>query len=178
MIKKLKIIILATAVICFGINSAITASASQTDLRNYQFNGSELLRVDSETKIEEYGRSKSVSSVIMEIIKYATRVVGTIAVIILIIGGLTMVIAQGDENTISKGKDIVKYAVIGLIVTFLSYVIVTFVQSFVTTEVIDIGTDRTPSEFNSTTPEGKDSPTKEEPIDPPPLPDSTSTPKP
>lgn len=71
---------------------------------------------------------------ILSVINYATGIIGTIAMIIFIIAGFMLVIAQGDQTKIDKAKEIIKYAVIGLLITFMSYVITIFVQSlFITT---------------------------------------------
>jgi len=73
-------------------------------------------------------------SFILSVINYATGIIGTVAMIIFIIAGFMLVIAQGDQTKIDKAKEIIKYAIIGLIITFLSYVITIFVQSlFITT---------------------------------------------
>lgn len=37
--------------------------------------------------------------------------------------------SQGNEQNLSNAKDVIKYAIIGLIVTFASYIAVLFVQS-------------------------------------------------
>lgn len=65
----------------------------------------------------------------LTIMNYATAIMGSIAVILLIVAGLMMMFSQGNQQQLDQAKDIVKYAVIGLIVTFFSYVIVIFVQS-------------------------------------------------
>jgi hypothetical protein len=65
----------------------------------------------------------------LTIMNYATAIIGSIAVILMIIAGFMMMFSQGNQQQLDQAKDIVKYAAIGLIVTFLSYVIVIFVQS-------------------------------------------------
>jgi len=65
----------------------------------------------------------------LTIMNYATAIMGSIAVILMIIAGFMMMFSQGNQQQLDQAKDIVKYAAIGLIVTFLSYVIVIFVQS-------------------------------------------------
>ncbi len=55
--------------------------------------------------------------------------VGAIAVIMLIIGGLRYVISQGNKEQVSSAKDTILYSVIGIIVAILSYAIVHFVTN-------------------------------------------------
>jgi cytochrome bd-type quinol oxidase subunit 2 len=54
-------------------------------------------------------------------------VAGAVAVIIIIVGGLTYITSSGDSSRIKQAKDIILYAVIGLIVAILAYAIVHFV---------------------------------------------------
>ena len=55
-------------------------------------------------------------------------VLGAIAVIIIIFGGIYYVTSTGDAARIKRAKDTILYAVIGLIVAILAYSIVKFVN--------------------------------------------------
>ena len=52
---------------------------------------------------------------------------GAIAVIMIIIGGIRYATSNGDSGAIKGAKDTILYAVIGLIVAILAYAIVNFV---------------------------------------------------
>ncbi len=54
-------------------------------------------------------------------------IVGIIAVIMLIIGGIRYVISGGDAKKVTDAKNTVLYAIIGLIIAFLAFAIVNFV---------------------------------------------------
>ena len=54
-------------------------------------------------------------------------IVGIIAVIMLIIGGIRYVISGGDSKKVTDAKNTVLYAIIGLVICFFSYAIVNFV---------------------------------------------------
>lgn len=54
-------------------------------------------------------------------------IVGVIAVIMLIIGGIKYVISGGDAKKVTDAKNTVLYAIIGLIIAFLAFAIVNFV---------------------------------------------------
>jgi type IV secretory pathway VirB2 component (pilin) len=56
-------------------------------------------------------------------------VAGAIAVIIIIVGGLTYITSSGDSGRIKQAKDIILYAVIGLVVAIMAYAIVHFVAT-------------------------------------------------
>jgi hypothetical protein len=54
-------------------------------------------------------------------------VIGAIAVIMIVIGGLRYILSQGDENGLRGAKDTIIYSVVGLVVALLAYAIVSFV---------------------------------------------------
>lgn len=54
-------------------------------------------------------------------------IVGIIAVIMLIIGGIKYVVSGGDAKKVTDAKNTVLYAIIGLVICFLAFAIVNFV---------------------------------------------------
>lgn len=54
-------------------------------------------------------------------------VLGAIAVIMIIIGGIRYTTSNGDANQTKAAKDTILYAVVGLVVALLAYAIVNFV---------------------------------------------------
>ena len=56
-------------------------------------------------------------------------IVGIIAVIMLIWGGVRYVVSGGDAKKVTDAKNTILYAIIGLIISFLAYAIVHFVVS-------------------------------------------------
>lgn len=54
-------------------------------------------------------------------------VVGAVAVLMIIIGGLMYVLSGGDPNGTKKAKDTILFAIIGLVIAILAYAIVKFV---------------------------------------------------
>lgn len=58
--------------------------------------------------------------------------VGAVAVIMLIIGGLRYVTSNGDQNAVTGAKNTIMYAIIGIVVAFLAYAGVNFVTTQLT----------------------------------------------
>ena len=56
-------------------------------------------------------------------------IVGIVAVLMLIIGGIKYVVSGGDSKQVTDAKNTVLYAIIGLVIAFLAYAIVNFVIS-------------------------------------------------
>ena len=54
-------------------------------------------------------------------------IVGIIAVVMLIIGGIKYVVSGGDSTKVTDAKNTVLYAIIGLVIAFLAFAIVNFV---------------------------------------------------
>lgn len=53
--------------------------------------------------------------------------VGAIAVVMIIVGGLRYVTSNGDSKRTQAAKETIQYAVVGVVVAILSYAIVNFV---------------------------------------------------
>ncbi len=66
----------------------------------------------------------SLTQVALNVLNFLLSLVGVIALIMLIIGALTYITATGDEERIDKGKKIIKYSIVGLVVALGSLVIV------------------------------------------------------
>ncbi len=70
-----------------------------------------------------------VASFIVQMINFLVLTIGSFSFLTIIIGGFTLLTSHGNENQVTKGKDILKYAVAGLVVALSAYFITTFVQS-------------------------------------------------
>lgn len=54
-------------------------------------------------------------------------IIGAVAVIMIVIGGMRYVLSGGDSNQITSAKNTILYAIIGIIVAVLAYAAVNFV---------------------------------------------------
>lgn len=61
------------------------------------------------------------------IIKGLLGIIGSIALVMFVLGGFTWMTSQGDKGKISKGRDTMLWATLGLVVVFSSYALVRFV---------------------------------------------------
>jgi hypothetical protein len=69
----------------------------------------------------------SLDGIIATVINIMSMVVGVIAVIMIIIGGIKYVTSSGDSNNVNSAKNTILYAIVGLVVVALAQVIVRFV---------------------------------------------------
>jgi hypothetical protein len=72
-------------------------------------------------------KRKPLSERIRQVVNVILFVLGAIAVIMIIIGGIRYVVSAGDSSAITGAKNTILYAVIGLVVALLAFAIVNFV---------------------------------------------------
>lgn len=118
--KRIARIILPILLIAGFLTFLVVPEVSAITLRE----GAEAARCDGcpADLFGDTGAFKQVTNTILYI-------VGIIAVIMLIIGGIKYVISGGDSKKVTDAKNTILYAIIGLIIAFLSYAIVNFVIS-------------------------------------------------
>lgn len=73
--------------------------------------------------------STSVDTVVKRSINLFSAIIGIIAVVMIMVGGLKYITSQGDPNATATAKNTILYAAIGLVVVALAQVIVRFVIS-------------------------------------------------
>lgn len=82
----------------------------------------------SECNVGKTDGDKSLMSNVSMLINVFASVMGFLAVGMIIYGGFMLLTAQGDPAKIKRGKDVVTYSIIGVILVMLAYAIVNFVM--------------------------------------------------
>ena|SRR3990167_3063460 len=70
------------------------------------------------------GGQSSLRGLILTIINYFLGFLGLLAVIMVVYGGVTYVSSAGNDEAVGKAKKIIMYALIGIVVILLSFVVV------------------------------------------------------
>jgi hypothetical protein len=65
---------------------------------------------------------------LVKVINFLSLSIGSFALVALIIGGITLLTSGGREAALTRGKDIIKYAIIGLAAALSAYIITSAVQ--------------------------------------------------
>jgi hypothetical protein len=78
------------------------------------------------------GGVTSVPVLIGNVLNVALGIVGSLALVMFIYGGFVWMLAAGNEQAVEKGKNILMWAAIGLVVIFASYSLVRFVINAIT----------------------------------------------
>ncbi|HEX6462256.1 MAG TPA: pilin [Candidatus Saccharimonadales bacterium] len=73
------------------------------------------------------GSSNSVENTLRAVADILIFIIGAIAVIMIIIGGIRYATSGGDQAQITSAKNTILYSVIGLVVAFMSYGIARFI---------------------------------------------------
>jgi len=67
--------------------------------------------------------------ILLDGIRIAVQIIGSVAILAIVAGGIVLITAGGNDNQLQKGKTIFLYAILGLIIALASYIITTFIQS-------------------------------------------------
>lgn len=93
--------------------------------------GTTNLANEIKTNAEAEGGPGSVAAaLILRAINILLLTIGTAAFVTIFYAGILMVTANGDETKLDRSKGILTQSILGVVVSFLAYYIVTFVQSF------------------------------------------------
>lgn len=128
MMKKIKTTLL-TALAVVGIATVPLLSVGQAaSAADAGADGSATSKMTDGLKAAGGDQNKtSLEDQIKQITNVLLFLLGAIAVIMIIIGGIRYATSNGDSSSIKSAKDTILYAVIGLIVAILAYAIVNFV---------------------------------------------------
>lgn len=74
--------------------------------------------------------AQSLTAVSVKVLDFLLSIIGMIAIIMLVIGGMTYMTAAGDEGKAEAGKRIVTYSIIGIGIALAALVIVTQIANF------------------------------------------------
>jgi hypothetical protein len=76
--------------------------------------------------------TQKINSLIHTVINLLSLVVGVVAVIMIIVGGLRYITSGGSDTGVTSAKNTILYAVIGLIIVALAQLLVRFILNKVT----------------------------------------------
>lgn len=120
--KKIKSIILSLAIV-LGVGGAVLVPATvsaQVDPNKEITAGVKAAGGKDEGSAEFNKQIKNIINTLLFLL-------GIVAVIAIIIGGFTYVTSNGDAGKTKTAKDIILYAVVGLVVAIMAFAIVNFV---------------------------------------------------
>jgi cytochrome bd-type quinol oxidase subunit 2 len=131
-IRNLVVTLMAAATIV-SVPVAVPALVSaQSDIQKCLAQGSNLNAQDigangtcSDT--DTNAGTTNINGIIKTVINIFSLIVGVVAVIMIIVGGLRYITSGGESSNVSSAKNTIIYAIIGLVVVALSQFVVQFV---------------------------------------------------
>ena len=74
----------------------------------------------------------SIPTLLGKIINNVLGVIGSLALVMFIYGGTTWMLSAGNQEQVTKGKNILIWAALGLVIIFTAYALVRFVLTTIT----------------------------------------------
>lgn len=119
---KIKSLVAAAAVACFSF-AGLVATPTYAEI-----NCPDDFSYDNRTRTcTPDGDNVNLWGIVNTIINVILAIVGVIAVVMIIIGGIQYSTSAGDPGKVKKAKDTILYGVIGLVIALLAFAIVNFV---------------------------------------------------
>lgn len=116
--NKLKLAIVS-AIALMGVATVVPAYTAVASPASQIDDGVNAVGGDTETS--------NLGARIKTIVNILLYILGAIAVVMIVIGGIRYTTSNGDSSSITSAKNTILYAVIGLIVAILAYAIVNFI---------------------------------------------------
>jgi len=136
MLKKIKNYAVALAMI-FSLATPVMIPAfasATTDLKTEVCKGTNLALSSTSSSCQTNGSDTNLSALAAKVVNLLSIIVGVVAVIMIIIGGLRYITSGGESGSVSGAKNTLIYAIIGLVIVALAQFIVHFVLNNVTTK--------------------------------------------
>ncbi len=76
--------------------------------------------------------NKSLSNIILDTLNILLSILGVLAILMLVVGGIMYMTSGGDDTRTDTAKNTIKYAIIGLIVALVSLVVVVQISNVLT----------------------------------------------
>lgn len=108
-------------------------AAAQTDISNGLCSGANLQFTDNPSgSCGNVDVTTKINNLVHTVINLLSAIVGVVAVIMIIVGGLRYITSGGNDANVTSAKNTLLYAIIGLIIVALAQIIVRFVLTKVT----------------------------------------------
>lgn len=112
-------------VVAMGLQAAPTFAAGKVRCPD----GTETTDLTKCGAIKNNLNSNDLMGTLNTIINVVIGIIGFVAVIVIIFGGVQYTTSAGDSGKVKKAKDTIMYGIIGLVVALMAYSIVNFILS-------------------------------------------------
>ena len=126
--KKVILNALAAVLMVLGLGAVATISPAYAQVICANGSPANTLQECSEwaggTGIAQHTNLMSVLTIIINVV---VGVIGFVAVVMIIMGGIGFATSQGDASRVTKARNTILYGVVGLVIALLAFAIVNFV---------------------------------------------------
>ena len=122
-IRRLITPLLASAALVAGVGLAGAAAPTMVAAAPVDV----LEKCNSESKVCQGTGKSSLFTLVENIINLLLTIIGIIAVIMIIIGGIRYTTSAGDPGQAKSARDTIIYAIVGLVIAIMSYALVNWV---------------------------------------------------
>ena|SRR5687768_849901 len=119
--KKIKQLVVALALVV-GLGATVFAAPTVGAVNVFDQCGS-----NADAAVCKAQSEDSATGMIKIVINILLFIIGIIAVIMIIVGGIRYTLSNGNASSVKEAKDTILYAVVGLIIAMMAYAIVNFV---------------------------------------------------
>jgi len=107
-------------------------STSTSDYHTFDLHSLTTKGQNNLSAISQSGQNVNpIAAFITRIINLIIYIAGSVSFLGVIIGGFFILSSAGNENRMNKGKEIITYAITGLVITLSAYFIVAFIQGII-----------------------------------------------
>ncbi|MCC7197560.1 hypothetical protein IT413_05200 [Candidatus Peregrinibacteria bacterium] len=128
--KKILITIIAAFTLFNGVYLIPAAFAQESIVPTVTY-PNEANKAGSKVSLVKQLPSEYWQVLLANVIKFILQITGSLTFISFIVGGVIMVVARGNEEEVKKGKGIILWSVVALLIIAISYAIVTGVTQLV-----------------------------------------------
>lgn len=114
----LTLALLAGTLLFVGTDTALAANTDEVQKGINQVGGN-----------DDGNGAGAFTNIISSIINILLFIIGAVAVIMIIIGGIRYTTSNGDQAQVTSAKNTILYAIVGLVVAIMAFAIVNFVVS-------------------------------------------------
>ncbi len=107
-------------------------NVSTQTIQNGLCNGANIQLTDAPCDNSKQNGADKVTKAIQNFINTLSLIVGIVAVVMIMVGGLRYITSGGSDTSVTSAKNTILYAIIGLVIVALSQVMVRFVLTKIT----------------------------------------------
>ncbi len=117
--------VIVLAMFAFGASCAPVNAQGGSDPQGFSAGLDSVKQIAGQNGLND--KQQTTKEILQTIVAWLTSLLATVALISIVYGGYLYISSQGDEGSVSRGKAILLYSILGLIIVGLSGVIVNVV---------------------------------------------------